>query len=253
MIYIAMTLTVHWKDKIFLFPTRPKSSLYLIRNRRYDRNTLAATVHIFSDISGSHFNPAVSLAMFVVQRISLTRMFLYWIMQILGALLAIAILDACELKMGETHLNSDTVNVGQGFLFELFGTLLWVYVALAATNELRGTVKSNIEYPLYVGLAFILLQERDHSSHNYSSPYSISLKVPLTGCGLNPPRSLLANAFFDTIEGYDWVYVVAPLVAAVLGGFSYELIFSNYYTDLSSSYMKNSKPINSIPKHLLLS
>ena len=44
---------------------------------------------MFSDISGSHFNPAVSLAMFVVQRISLTRMFLYWIMQILGSVLAI--------------------------------------------------------------------------------------------------------------------------------------------------------------------
>eukprot|EP00116_Pleurobrachia_bachei_P017043 sb/3477305/ len=33
----------HWKDKIFLFLTQPRSSLYLIRNQRlYDRNSLAS-------------------------------------------------------------------------------------------------------------------------------------------------------------------------------------------------------------------
>ena len=35
----------HWKDKIFLFPTQPRSSLYLIRNQRYDRNGLDAQKH----------------------------------------------------------------------------------------------------------------------------------------------------------------------------------------------------------------
>jgi glycerol uptake facilitator-like aquaporin len=42
---------------------------------------------MFHDISGAHFNPAVSLAMFLAQRISLVRCFLYWIMHILGAVL----------------------------------------------------------------------------------------------------------------------------------------------------------------------
>ena len=31
----------HWKDKIFLFPTQPRSSLYLIRNGRYEQKHLA--------------------------------------------------------------------------------------------------------------------------------------------------------------------------------------------------------------------
>eukprot|EP00116_Pleurobrachia_bachei_P010057 sb/3470319/ len=31
----------HWKDEIFLYPTQPRSSLYLIRNRRYERKHLA--------------------------------------------------------------------------------------------------------------------------------------------------------------------------------------------------------------------
>eukprot|EP00116_Pleurobrachia_bachei_P009254 sb/3469516/ len=35
------TAIEHWKDKIFLFLTQPRSSLYLIRNQRYDRNSLA--------------------------------------------------------------------------------------------------------------------------------------------------------------------------------------------------------------------
>eukprot|EP00116_Pleurobrachia_bachei_P018163 sb/3478425/ len=33
--------TVVEKDKIFLFPTQPRSSLYLIRNQSYVRNSLA--------------------------------------------------------------------------------------------------------------------------------------------------------------------------------------------------------------------
>eukprot|EP00116_Pleurobrachia_bachei_P009962 sb/3470224/ len=33
--------TCHWKDDIFLYPTQPRSSLYLIRNGRYERKHLA--------------------------------------------------------------------------------------------------------------------------------------------------------------------------------------------------------------------
>ena len=56
---------------------------------------LLAGLYAFGEISGGHFNPAVSLAMFLSGRLELPTMIGYWIAQILGAVLgSLAVLAA---------------------------------------------------------------------------------------------------------------------------------------------------------------
>jgi len=54
--------------------------------------SLMCMVYCLGDVSGAHFNPAVTLAVFVTKRphcsIDIEKMMLYWIVQILGAMLA---------------------------------------------------------------------------------------------------------------------------------------------------------------------
>jgi aquaporin Z len=51
--------------------------------------TLAAVIFLVGDISGSNVNPAVSIAMFLTNTISLKKMLWYWLAQILGAISAV--------------------------------------------------------------------------------------------------------------------------------------------------------------------
>lgn len=44
-------------------------------------------MHLFSDISGGHLNPAVSLALFVARKVSLIRAVVYIIAQFIGGFL----------------------------------------------------------------------------------------------------------------------------------------------------------------------
>ena len=49
---------------------------------------LLAALYAFGEVSGGHFNPAVSLAMLLDGRIDALTMIGYWVAQVLGAVLA---------------------------------------------------------------------------------------------------------------------------------------------------------------------
>src|SRR5262245_3623885 len=53
---------------------------------------LLAGLYTFADVSGGHFNPAVSLAMFLDRRLELNDLVAYWIAQFLGAIAASVLL-----------------------------------------------------------------------------------------------------------------------------------------------------------------
>jgi len=177
----------------------------------------AVTAYIFHDISGAHFNPAVSLAMFFAQRISLVRCFVYWAMQVLGATLAAAILlllngevtGMVDLRQKDGSI--DEVEQWAGFLCELIGSFTIIFTYLAATNTFRKDRVSSYDYPIAIGLAVFVVH--------------LTLE-PLTGCGVNPARALMVNAIGDHVPHRIWVYIVGPLLASLVGALSYELIFS---------------------------
>jgi glycerol uptake facilitator-like aquaporin len=73
----------------------------------------------------------------------------------------------------------------------------------------------------------------DKRSHGVMAPVAIGITVavvhlvavPLTGAGINPARSLgpaIASGFWTD----HWIYWVAPILGAIVGGTLYQLIFA---------------------------
>ena len=167
---------------------------------------LLAALYAFGEISGGHYNPAVSLAMLLDGRMGLALMIQYWVAQILGAILAgytirlATSLDAVGLTMtvwtNATPLGV-TLDAWQAFLFEAVFTAIFIMVILAVTKSM--------DFSQTVFLAISLTLVVIH----------VAL-VPFTGGSVNPARSLgssvPAGVWID-----QWVYWIAPLVGAVVG------------------------------------
>lgn len=206
-------------------------------------SAIALTAYLFHETSGCHVNPAVSLALFFAQKISLVRCFVYWIMQLLGALLAAALLRLLHgevvgaVKLTQTH-GPDKLpfEEWQGFLLEFFGTLALVYTYLAAGNPYRQTPAASYDLPLALGATYFLTN---------------LVLVSLTGCSLNPARMLMINGFRGEVYHDCWVYIVGPFAASLIGAFSYEMIFSYplhnarprvYESEMQTPVTKEEKP-----------
>ncbi|KRO15561.1 MIP family glycerol uptake facilitator protein GlpF [Lacticaseibacillus saniviri JCM 17471 = DSM 24301] len=177
---------------------------------------LAITVsaYAFGGISGGHFNPAVSTAMLINRRMSVSDYVSYVIAQILGAIVASAFVrlfvGALGLptgSLGQTDFSK--INAGMAFLVEVVVTFLFLMVILNVTSKDH----DNGDFAgitIGVTLAFLII-----------------VALNLTGGSLNPARSIGPALFAGgTALSHLWVYIVAPLVGAALAAFTARLMGS---------------------------
>src|SRR5665213_4614871 len=80
---------------------------------------LMIMVYAGGHVSGAHYNPAVTLAVWLRGRCATADVLPYWVSQILGALAAGSL--TLYLK-GCPHLTPADVNIGPAFIAELVGT-----------------------------------------------------------------------------------------------------------------------------------
>ena len=165
--------------------------------------SVATVIVLFGSSSGAHINPAISLAHLIAGRISRRLIVFYTFFQILGALVAGAILSVLFTAspstsfLGSTSLAANIAPVA-GFVVELAGTFVLatavLYVSLA---KMRTVYQASI-----IGLTLFIL---------------ILLIGPLTGASLNPARSIgpaTASGLFDNLQ----VYIAGPLIGGLLAG-----------------------------------
>ena len=159
---------------------------------------LLAAIYMFGSVSGCHVNPAVTLAMMLRGQISGADLVGYVIAQLAGALLASGLVAAV---IGVGGVENTIVGAGSGidtvglFIIEVILTALLVIVIIRTTSgEGKGA-------PFAIAMALVLIH---------------LAAVPLTGASVNPVRSLgpaiIAVDFTDV-----WVFILAPLVGAVIG------------------------------------
>ena len=167
---------------------------------------LLALAYAIGPTSGCHVNPAVTLGLLLARRISPPEAGGYVVAQVLGAILGGAVLKAL-VKWGDvrdktgglgTNGWGDGVNAGGAFTVEVILTALLVLVVLLVTGRAAA--------PGFAGLAIGLTLTVIHL-----------VGIPLTGTSVNPARSIGPALFAGgNALGELWLFIVAPLVGAVL-------------------------------------
>ncbi len=181
---------------------------------------LIVMAYSLAQVSGAHFNPAVSLGATLSGRLSWRHFGLYAIVQVTGALVAGLMLWVVMQGFGDYN---SIGQFGQNFfgeqgdvefawwaalLLETLLTAIFVGVFLAVTDARQQYAALA---PLAIGLTLALM-------------HFVSLRA--TGTSLNPARSIGVAVFAGTTALQQlWVFVVAPLMGAVVAGVCYPLIF----------------------------
>ena len=168
---------------------------------------VVAMAYTIGGISGCHINPAITLGVALSGRMSWKDACGYWVGQVIGGIIAGAVLllltnvvSAPDLTGG---LGSNGVanagGVGGAILVEIIATFLFVLVVLGTTDAKVGA--GNFA-GLAIGLSLILIH---------------LVCINLTGTSVNPARSI-GPALFAGGEALAnvWVFIVAPLVGGAL-------------------------------------
>lgn len=164
---------------------------------------LMAMCYSIGTISGCHINPAVSVAMFINKRISLSELIYYIISQILGGIVASAALFLI-LKSGHMPLNNfgqnsfGHFNAAGVFLVEFLLTFIFVLVILTITGRKGNTIVTGI----VIGLTLTAVH---------------LVGIPVDGTSVNPARSIGPALFAGGVAlSQLWVFIVAPIASAIL-------------------------------------
>lgn len=156
--------------------------------------TLGLFVYSLTSVSGAHFNPAVTIGIWTLRKISSREAIGYIITQFLGAGLA-CLLAGALFKETFDLVASNSWQVG---LAELIGAFFFMF-GIAAV--IYGKVPSSLS-GLVIGGSLVL---------------GISIAASFSNGVLNP-----AVAF--GIGSFSWMYVLAPIVGSILGMQTYRAI-----------------------------
>lgn len=164
---------------------------------------LIALVYAGGPISGSHYNPAVSLAFFLRGSIKFEGLILYWLFQMIGAV-AGAILGAA-IRGGSVIAPARGAEyyVLQAFLAELVFTALLAYTYLATRTNSK--VEGNSYYGIAIGLVTLV------------GSYCVA---PISGAVFNPAITVSL-----CLVKFQVAYILWSILAQAAGGIAGALLF----------------------------
>lgn len=167
---------------------------------------VGAMVYAVGHVSGAHFNPAVTLAFAATNHFPWGRVPRYIAAQVLGGTLAITLLWLLfpEAATYGESLPRGGLSVWQGLAIEVLLTAILMYVISGVATD--GRAMGNMA-GLAVGATVGL---------------SAMWAGPLTNASMNPARSLAPALYDADAMGVLWLYLVGPIVGALLGAFLYE-------------------------------
>ena len=167
--------------------------------------SIVAAAYVIGDVSGCHINPAVSLAMLICKKLSVSEFLGYVAAQVAGALAGagmLKVLVGFGINDLTGALGSNGVagagGIGGALIVEVILTFIFIFTILGVTSSKdKGSVAG-----IVIGLTLTFVH---------------IVGIPLTGTSVNPARSigpaLLAGG--DALSSV-WVFIVAPLAGAIL-------------------------------------
>jgi len=177
--------------------------------------TVLTMAYSIGHISGCHLNPAVTVGLAAGGRFPLKDIGPYVVSQVVGAIIAAAVLygiakgsPSFDLGKGFAANGYGDHSPGQygmvsGLFAEIIFTMMFLFIIMGATHG-----KAPVGFaPLAIGLGLTLVN---------------LVCIPITNCSVNPARSTGPALI---VGGWAlaqlWLFWVAPLIGGALGGILY--------------------------------
>ncbi|MFW3146000.1 MAG: aquaporin Z [Thermoplasmatota archaeon] len=197
-----------------------------------------AMVYAIGPISGCHINPAITVAMWIGGKIKSKDAAAYIVVQIIGAMIAAAVLwgiasgmDGYSLSdngLGQNFYGQETIKetvtimgedittevttgytMAAAFAAEVVLTFIFLMVIFGATSD--KAPKGFAGLAIGLALAFIHM-----------------VGIPITGTSVNPARSIGPAVFVrgDALSEL-WLFIVAPLIGAAIAALVWRFILED--------------------------
>jgi MIP family channel proteins len=160
---------------------------------------LLAGLYAFAEVSGGHFNPAVSLGLFLDRRLALGDLIGYWVAQFAGAIVASAIMLLPFTKSdvaATATVPGVGVSDGAAFALETIFTAIFVAVILRSSKSERYGGSALVAIPLTLVMCHFAI-------------------VVFSGCSVNPARTLGPALIGDHWDS-EWIYFLGPALGAII-------------------------------------
>jgi aquaporin Z len=185
---------------------------------------LVGLIYALGDISGAHFNPAVTIGAWVAGRFPARDVVPYIVAQVAGGIVGIgaiagiaygnsAFFPAAQSSAlaSQCYASGSVACAGFGwgavFVLETVFTFFLVFVILFATRS-EGSARNLA--PVGIGLTLLMTN---------------LVAIPVDGASINPARSFapaLLSAFWSSGNWaiqQDWIFWVAPILGGVIAAF----------------------------------
>lgn len=179
--------------------------------------TVLTMAYAVGHISGAHFNPAVTLGLWAGGRFEAKDILPYWAAQLLGGVAAAAVLYVVASGKADFSVSAGFASNGfaehspggypllSALVIEIVLTMMFVLIIMGATD---GRAPAGFA-PIAIGLGLTLIHV---------------VSIPVTNTSVNPARSTGPALF---VGGWAiqqlWLFWVAPLAGAAIGGLLYRL------------------------------
>jgi aquaporin NIP len=168
---------------------------------------VSAMIFALGDVSGAHLNPAVTISFAIANRFPKKQIIPYILAQSFGAFAASGSL---KILFPENEFLGATIPAGtemQSFILELILTFILVMVIFnVSTGAKEKGITAAIAIGGVVGLEAIFAG-------------------PICGASMNPVRSI-SPAIVSMHTEHLWIYLIAPVIGAILGVFAHQILYN---------------------------
>jgi aquaporin NIP len=164
---------------------------------------ILAMIFTFGEISGAHFNPAVTLGFAVTDRFDKKEIIPYLLSQVAGAFIATLLL---KFLFPENQNLGTTVPAGSDLQSFILECILTYFLMLVILHVSQGSKEIGVLAGIAVGATISL---------------DAMFAGPICGASMNPARSLAPAIISGNVHSL-WVYLIAPVLGAFAASFTWK-------------------------------
>ena len=165
---------------------------------------LMVMIYAGGHISGGHYNPAVTLGVWMRGRLGSSELAPYWVAQFAGALLAAF---TAKFIAGAPYREALVPQAGPGFVAELLFTfaLVWVVLNVATAKSTAG----NSYYGLAIGMTVMV------------GAFAVGA---VSGAAFNPAVAIGASTMGMITPSSIWMHIVGDFLGAAVAAIAFRLL-----------------------------